>query len=215
MRKKFWPVILSLAVILTALCLLRISSFKEAEQNIIAALQQQQSPSTIKFFQIISDYGKYINIGIPAIFLIVGLILKKKEFIRNGLIILLAMALSGIIAQTIKRTVKEPRPYEVDARITQYSVGGSNSFPSGHTAETCVAMLGCALILFRTPVSIVLSIFWALLMMSSRIVLGVHNFTDVAGGFITACLGLYLVNSLFDRYWKRNHESEARRAGSN
>ncbi|CAN5237073.1 hypothetical protein BH09BAC3_BH09BAC3_23870 [soil metagenome] len=201
MTKKFWPVLISLVVILAALCLLRVSSFKVTEQNVIALLQAQQSFASIKFFQIISDYGKYINIGVPAIVLLMGVVHKRKDFIQKGLIILLAMALSGIIAQSIKRTVKEPRPYEVDARITQYSVGGSNSFPSGHTAETVAATMGIALVLFRTPLSIVISMIWALLMMSSRIVLGVHNFTDIIGGFVTASIGLWIVYSLFEKYW--------------
>ena len=112
------------------------------------------------------------------------------------------MGLSGIIAQSIKRTLKEPRPYEVDSRITQWSVGGSNSFPSGHTAEVTVATLGFALILFRTPVSMIISIIWALLMMSSRIILGVHNFTDILGGITAGCLSLLIMREIFDKVWK-------------
>ncbi|NOT76739.1 MAG: phosphatase PAP2 family protein [Cyclobacteriaceae bacterium] len=200
MKRNFWLITGALIILLAALCILRVSPFKLYEQDIIASLQSQQSPTSITFFQIISDYGKYINIGIPAIFLIIGLWLKKKNYTRNALIVLLAMAFSGIIAQSIKRTVKEPRPYEVDSRITQYSVGGSNSFPSGHTAETSVAALGFMILLFGTPRSRAASIPWMIIMMMSRIVLGVHNFTDIIGGFVTACLGLYVVYNLFEKY---------------
>ncbi|HWA33742.1 MAG TPA: phosphatase PAP2 family protein [Cyclobacteriaceae bacterium] len=204
MKLKFWPLLALLVVALVGLLFLRLSPVKLTEQNIIAQLQIWQTASSVVFFQFISDYGKYVNIGIPAVFLVVGLVTKKKLFIRNALIILLGMGLSGIIAQTIKRTVKEPRPYEVDTRITQWSVGGSNSFPSGHTAEVTVATLGFALILFRTPLSVILSIVWALVMMLSRIVLGVHNFTDIAGGIVTGCIGLLVIYQVFERFWKIN-----------
>ncbi len=206
MKKKFWLITLLLIAVLGALCLLRLSTFKQNEQDIIASLQAMQSSGSVKFFQIISDYGKYINLGIPVIFLFTGIITKRKVIARNALIILLGMALSGIIAQSIKRTIKEPRPYEVDTRITQWSVGGSNSFPSGHTAEVSAAMIGITVLLYRTPVTIVLCILWTLLMMLSRIVLGVHNFTDIAGGFVTGCLGLFVVYGLFERFGKGGRE---------
>ena len=207
MQKKFWPLLVVLIILLAGFGWLRVSSFKLNEQNIIAGLQTMQSPASIQFFQTISDYGKYINLGIPVLFLGLGLVMKKNDFTRKGLLILLAMGLSGIISQSIKRTLKEPRPYEVDSRITQWSVGGSNSFPSGHTAEVTVATLGFTLILFRTSISIIFSIIWALLMMFSRIVLGVHNFTDILGGIIVGCLGILVMQKIFDRFWnedKRN-----------
>lgn len=202
MKKRFVLILSALMIVLAALCLLRLSSFKENEQDAIASLQANQSTYSIKFFQIISDYGKIINLGIPALFLLIGLAQKKKDFVRNGLMILLAMALAGVISQTIKRTVKEPRPYEVDTRITQWSVGGSNSFPSGHTAEVTVATLGFSLILFRSSVIMILSIIWALMMMLSRIVLGVHNFTDIAGGIVVGCIGLLVMQRLYEQFAK-------------
>ncbi len=209
MKLKFWPLLALLVVALVGLLFLRLSSVKLTEQNIIAQMQTWQTASSVAFFQLISDYGKYVNLGIPAIFLVLGLSNGKKLFIRNALIILLGMGLAGIIAQTIKRTVKEPRPYEVDTRITQWSVGGSNSFPSGHTAEVTVATLGFALILFKTPLSVIISIGWALIMMLSRIVLGVHNFTDIAGGIVTGCIGLLVIDQVFERFWKVNESHTA------
>lgn len=202
MKKKFWLTFGVLVIVLIGLGFLRISSFKEKEQNVIAALQASQSPSSIRFFQVVSDSISFISLGIPAIFLITGLVKKNRDYAMKGLMILLSIALAGSICATIKRTVKEPRPYEVDSRITQWSVGGSNSFPSGHTAEVSAAALAFSFILFRTPVSIVLSLIWALLMMLSRIVLGVHNFTDILGGFIVGCLGLLITHTIFERYEK-------------
>lgn len=204
MKKKIWILLIALVIVLTGLGVLRTSSFKVTEQNIIADLQAKQSPASIRFFQVISDSISFISLGIPALFLLIGLIKKNNDFKRKGLLILLSIALAGLISATIKRTIKEPRPYEVDNRITQLSVGGSNSFPSGHTAEVSAAALGFSFILFRTPLSIVLSVIWALLMMYSRIVLGVHNFTDIVAGFVVGCMGLLIMQNIFEHFWKKS-----------
>ena len=204
MKKKIWILLIALVIVLTGLGVLRTSSFKVTEQNIIADLQAKQSPASIRFFQVISDSISFISLGIPALFLLIGLIKKNNDFKRKGLLILLSIALAGLISATIKRTFKEPRPYEVDSRITQLSVGGSNSFPSGHTAEVSAAALGFSFILFRTPLSILLSVIWALLMMYSRIVLGVHNFTDIIAGFVVGCMGLLMMQNIFERVWKKS-----------
>ena len=205
--KKFWLTFTALVIVLIGLGFLRTSSFKEKEQNAIAELQASQSPSSVRFFQGVSDSISFISLGIPAIFLITGMVKKNRDYARKGLMILLSIALAGAISATIKRTVKEPRPYEVDSRITQWSAGGSNSFPSGHTAEVSAAALAFSLILFRTPVIIVLSVIWALLMMLSRIILGVHNFTDILGGFVVGCLGLLIMHTIFKRFQKGSTRS--------
>lgn len=204
MNKTFWIRLAVLVAIVTALGFYRVSPNKIKEQNIIAELQLHQSPASTSFFQWISTYATIFNLGIPALFLIVGLIIKRKIWVRHALIVLLAMALGGVFARVIKVTVKEPRPYEVDSRITQLSVGGSNSFPSGHTVEVTVAAIGISTLLLRTPVAMVLAITWALLIMFSRIVLGVHNFTDILGGITIGCLGLLIMYNIFERYPAKN-----------
>lgn len=184
--------------LVTVLAIYRVSSYKVKEQNIIAELQIHQTPGSIRFFQVVSNSISFFSLGIPAVFLVTGLLRRRKVWVRNALIILLSIALGGMISATIKRTIKEPRPYEVDSRITQWSVGGSNSFPSGHTVEATAAAIGFAMLLFRTPLSIVLAAAWALLIMFSRIVLGVHNFTDILGGIAIGYIGLLVINKLFE-----------------
>lgn len=187
-----------LAGIVTALGFYRISENKVREQNTIVELQLLQSPTSIRFFQVVSDSISYFSLGIPAIALGIGLYRKRHILVRHSLIILLGIALGGLISATIKRTVREPRPYEVDRRIAQLSVGGSNSFPSGHTVEATAAAIGFTTLLFRTPVSVILSVSWALLIMLSRIVLGVHNFTDILAGVAIGTLGILIVHHLFE-----------------
>lgn len=199
MNKRFWIRFFLLAGIVAALAIYRVSEHKIIEQEIITRLQRVQTPASVRFFQVVSDSISFFSLGIPALILVAGLIHKRKVWVRHALIILLGIALGGLMSATIKRTLKEPRPYEVDKRIAQLSVGGSNSFPSGHTVEATAAAVGFSAILFRTPVSIVLSILWALMIMLSRIVLGVHNFTDILAGAAIGCLGLLIIHHLFEK----------------
>ena len=200
MNKNSWFRLVALVIVVIGLAFYRVSPNKVKEQNIIAEIQLHQSPGSIHFFQLVSDSISFFSLGIPAIFLVSGLIKKRKVWVRNALIILLGISLGGLISAVLKRTIREPRPYEVDARITQWSVGGSNSFPSGHTVEATAAAIGFSMILFRTPISIVLSVIWALTIMFSRIVLGVHNFTDILGGMAIGCIGLLIVHQVFEKF---------------
>ena len=200
MNKNSWFRLVALVIIVIGLAFYRVSPNKVKEQNIIAEIQLHQSPVSIRFFQLVSDSISFFSLGIPAIFLVSGLVKKRKIWVRNALIILLGISLGGLISAVLKRTIREPRPYEVDARITQWSVGGSNSFPSGHTVEATAAAIGFSTILFRTPISIGLSVIWALTIMFSRIVLGVHNFTDILGGLAIGCIGLLIVHQVFEKF---------------
>ena len=198
MKSSFWLTLLVLTALVTALGVYRVSENKVKEQDLITDLQVRQSPGSVRFLQLVSDSISYISLGIPALALAAGLTLRRKRWVRHALIILLGIALGGSISAIVKRTVKEPRPYEVDKRIAQLSVGGSNSFPSGHTVEATAAAVGFSTLLFRTPISAVFSFAWAFLIMYSRIVLGVHNVTDILAGATLGCLGLLIVYRLFE-----------------
>ncbi len=203
---NFWVRFLLLAMIVAALGFYRVSPNKVKEQNLIVELQAQQSPGSIRFFQFVSDSISFISLGIPTVFILAGLIRKRKIWVRHSLIILLGIALGGSIGAVIKRTVREPRPYEVDTRIAQLSVGGSNSFPSGHTMEATAAVIGMSTLLIRTPWTALLGGIWALTIMFSRIVLGVHNVTDILAGIAMGCLGLLIVHEIFERKVSYGHD---------
>lgn len=198
MKSSFWLLLFILAALVTALGFYRVSENKATEQNLITELQVRQTPGSVRFLQLVSDSISYFSLGIPAMALGAGLVLRRKIWVRHALIILLGIALGGSVSAVIKRTIKEPRPYEVDKRIAQLSVGGSNSFPSGHTVEATAAAVGFTTLLFRTPISAVLSFAWAFMIMFSRIVLGVHNVTDILAGAAIGCMGLLIVYRLFE-----------------
>jgi membrane-associated phospholipid phosphatase len=170
------------------------------EYQWIVDVQGRQTPTSISFFQNVTDYISFISLGIPAIFLFTGLIKKKSDLTRKGLLVLLCIGLSGLLSYAVKRTTHIQRPYEVDSRISKWSGGTNNSFPSGHTTEATTAVLGFYCVLFRTRLSLFLAGSWALLIMFTRIVLGVHSFTDILAGIVIGSMGFILMQTIFQKF---------------
>ncbi len=187
-------------VILIGLGCWRISTFAENEHNLIVKLQTHQTPGSIGFFQGVTDSISFVSLGIPTIFLLTGLIKKNNDLARKGLLVLLCIGFTGLLSYAVKRTLQVPRPYEVDSRIAKWSGGTNNSFPSGHTAEATAAALGFSIILFRTRLSIFLAAAWALLIMFTRIILGVHSFTDILAGIVVGFMGLLIMQRIFQHF---------------
>lgn len=188
-----------LLVVLFPLAWWRTSPNMATEYQWIVDLQGHQTPSSIRFFQGVTDYISIISLGIPAIFLFTGLIKKKSDLTYKGLLVLLCIGLSGLLSYAVKRTTQIQRPYEVDSRISKWSGGTNNSFPSGHTTEATTAALGFYLILFRTRLSLFLGMAWAMLIMFTRIALGVHSFSDILAGIVIGTIGFILMRAIFEK----------------
>jgi undecaprenyl-diphosphatase len=200
MKLKFWPILILLLTSLFLLAWWRTSPQAARENHIIASWQANQTPASIHFFQIVTDSISFISIGIPAIFLFTGLISKKADLTRKGLLVLLCIGLAGLLSYAVKRTLQVPRPYEVDTHITKWSGGTNNSFPSGHTTEATAAAIGFYLVLFRTRLSLLLGAAWAILIMFTRIILGVHSFSDILGGIVIGSMGFLIMRAIFQHY---------------
>lgn len=167
--------------------------------DFIVALQQSGNETQVKFLQIVSDSITIISLGIPFLIAVRGEF--KTEKIKTRLSFLyvgLSAGVAGIFSYVIKKLVSEPRPYEVDARITQWSVGGGFSFPSGHTTEafaTATAMV----LLYRSWKVALPAYSWALLIGYSRMHLGVHYPFDVLAGMIIGISSAYFLSHIFVR----------------
>lgn len=108
-----------------------------------------------------------------------------------GRIAALHMALTGLVAallyRTLKRWTRRPRPYRAHGEIVALIAPLDEfSFPSGHTLHA-VAFTIVALAYF--PLLAPLLVPFALLVAASRVVLGLHYPSDVlAAGLIGAAL---------------------------
>ncbi len=171
--------------------------------DFIAAWQEPENKITVRIYQFISDSISFISFGIPVIIAIVRELKageSKKQSRLAFLYVLLSIAIAGLISYLLKKTFTEPRPYEVDARIMQLSVGGGYSFPSGHTTEAFASATALALLFPRWFV--LLPVFtWASLVALSRIYLGVHYPFDIlAGMFIGSSVAFVWYRLLFWKY---------------
>jgi membrane-associated phospholipid phosphatase len=171
--------------------------------DFIAGWQEPENKIIVTVFQFISDSISFISFGIPVVITIVREFDKesnKKQNRLSLLYVLLSIAIAGLISYLMKKTFTEPRPYEVDPRIIQLSVGGGYSLPSGHTTEAFAS--ATALVLLFPRWTLALPVFtWASLVALSRIYLGVHYPFDIfVGMFIGSSVAFLWYRFLFQRY---------------
>lgn len=114
--------------------------------------------------------------------------------VRYAIVGLLSYAISGLLAQVMKRYVfpDSPRPWREWAADNLYMIKGftpysNNSFPSGHTT-TAFCMATLLTLFFKDKKLGWLWLLLALLVAYSRIYLAQHHFRDVYWGSILGTL---------------------------
>jgi undecaprenyl-diphosphatase len=171
--------------------------------DFIADWQNPESTLTVRFFQFVSDSISYFSFGIPVLITVVAEFKKnsdKKNSRLSLLYVLLSIAVAGLISYIMKKSFSEPRPYEVDNRIVQLSVGGGYSLPSGHTTEAFASAMALTLLFPRWFVFLPMFL-WASVVASSRIYLGVHYPFDIlVGMWIGSTSSFVFYHFLFRRY---------------
>ncbi len=143
----------------------------------------------------------YTNLGDGIFAILLALVyffvLKKR---KAGVLLLLAFASTGILAQIIKPLVQSPRPLvffqpqHLPFFIDSIIHAGNNSFPSGHTVTAFA--IGTVLAFYTTnKIQHVLLLLAAVLVAFSRVYLSQHFLLDVlAGSFIGVLGGIICVH---------------------
>ena len=162
--------------------------------------------ATYWFFRIITEFG-YTYFAI-AIVVIMGIIwrFRSKTWFFGGTILI-----SWILQNIIKLIIMRPRPDE----NMWWMIESSSSFPSGHSITVaCIFVLLAYFVLISPKLKpwlkyTLCSIFGCIVTLVgiSRIILGVHYFTDVLAGIffgsLIAVLGILLYNVYLDRINKK------------
>ena len=184
--------ILSLLLIIEII-LVKTNMFMLIDNYIYDFASQFINPINTNIFKFITFFASDIFIIILSIILLTLSVFFKKK--RRGAGFIFITLLTALFNQGLKLIVARDRP-----NINPLVIESNYSFPSGHTM---IIVTITALLLFyiwqgkgknslKITITIFLSLF-ALLVMFSRIYLGVHYFSDIIGGITASSLLLSIV----------------------
>ncbi|MBN1613031.1 MAG: phosphatase PAP2 family protein [Deltaproteobacteria bacterium] len=106
---------------------------------------------------------------------------------RIGVRLTVLFLFSAYLNALVKVLAHQPRPFQYDPRVRRLSFAAGHGLPSGHTQHAVVTW-GYLSASFRRPWLWVLSGLLLVLIPLSRLYLGVHFPTDLAGGYLLGAL---------------------------
>lgn len=179
------------------------NSFTKFDQTIIDAVQGLEASWLTKIMKIFTTIGSsQVVVVVTLIFLSVLTLFKRRQ---EALLLFIVVAGTGALNTVLKYIFKRERPDS--HRLVD--VGGY-SFPSGHTMMAFSLYAILAFILWRAmksassrAVLVSFAAFMFIMIASSRIYLGVHYPSDVAGGMSASALLVILSIVLFQRHVKK------------
>lgn len=149
----------------------------------------RREPWLTSVMRLLTELGG-VRVVVPLL-LTVGLLARWRSSTWRPLVLLVTAAVGAVLASTsIKLIVARPRP-EADALVNALGYG----FPSGHSTQAAAAWLAVAVVLgtltrraaLRTAIGAAALAVVALVGVS-RVYLGVHEPTDVLGGWALGAL---------------------------
>lgn len=115
---------------------------------------------------------------------------------RSGIITALSIVSAVTINSALKLYFKIPRPFLKDPAIKKLDTTGGYSFPSGHSQQASGISTAAYVLSGRKRWVLISGIILTLLIMTSRMYLGMHSILDVtvgsALGIVTALLSIWL-----------------------
>ena len=168
----------------------------------IASFFHSLNYQTKSLFGTLTHFGDSLYFLVPTIltWALVKIIKNKNQIINTiseiSLFIFLNILLSGIVTQILKHIIGRPRPvlfngFEQKSLSIISFDSKWHSFPSGHTA-TIFAFIFCMIILFPKIKNILITI--AIIIASTRVIVGAHFISDIFGGALVAYLSSIFIS---------------------
>jgi membrane-associated phospholipid phosphatase len=157
-----------------------------------------RTPALTDIMRFFSDIGS-TSFLVPLVLLSVTYFIFRQRDWRRPAVLMLALVTDILLQDLVKSVVGRDRP-PARFMIGRYPPG---SFPSGHTTQSLVVYGLIALLLIRTQPSwprvwpLIAATSLVLLIGVSRIYLGAHWLTDVAGGLLLGSFWIIILHALF------------------
>ena len=177
--------------------------------NLLKEINLKRNKSLDPSFRFITNSASPISIGAPILIYSIGLIKKDSTLKSAGIFIGETFLVSSFFSTALKYSVKRERPFVTYPFIEKATVGGSPSFPSGHTSIAFATATSLS-IAFPKWYVIAPSFVWASAVGYSRMDLGVHYPSDVLVGAIIGSGSAWLSYKLNKWYLdkKKNHSKK-------
>lgn len=162
----------------------------------------QESPGAVDMLKAVTFLGS--PVWLYAVALAVAGAMWKRGRPRVAVFVVVTAAAGGLLNHAVKLAVNRPRPSLIDPVAT----ASGRSFPSGHAMSSTV-VYGCVLLVLVPLVArwlrpLLAAVVAALVagIAFSRLGLGVHYLSDVAGGVVLGLAWLALSTAAF-RAWRQ------------
>lgn len=200
MDKNRLKYIISIAIIIFAVMAIGYNTYlKSFDMKIISYIQGLENQGLTNFYIVVTDVADTYQSIVLTTILVLALYFKKYK--REAVFLVFTMFSCGILMPVLKNLIRRPRPDF--HRLIEIS---GFSFPSGHSTSATILYLSLALIIINIIKGInryivfSIAILGILLIVSSRIYLGVHYPTDTIAGM---SLGTVVVLTFYNLYYKR------------
>lgn len=165
-------------------------------------LHQLSSPALDGLMRAITALGSTAIVA-PLFVVAVAALLLRRHW-RDALFLAVSIAGSVALNESLKLFFHRERP-----QLAWAAVQPDFSFPSGHAMNGLVFYVALAAIAWRLwgarigSIAMALAVGLAVLIGTSRIYLGYHYLSDVAGGFLAGAAWLIVVAAAFDGRLRR------------
>ncbi|MCI0159296.1 phosphatase PAP2 family protein [Leifsonia shinshuensis] len=184
-------------------------------ESLGASINRVNSPLLDKLALVLDKLDQVTVVGVILVIVFIILLFVKGWRLALGTVVV--TGLGWITTLVVKTVVAEPRPSTAGLTHLLHVNPATLSYPSGHvvfaTALVTALAMVCRGTLARTIVLVIGAVF-VLLVMWSRLYVGVHYGSDVVGGVLNGVAGVLLFAGLWNLVASRVFAGRGRRVAA-